>query len=138
MNIKENRWQIPYHKAFFKTSHNSYARSIKEQLNNGVRGLEYDIHSDKIQDLNDFEVYLFKDYYDVLLNVDGNPSDYLFSNWLSVLREWSYEHNSKHAPITLFIELKDNIIDSNNKPDELYGIGKLNEVIMNTITLNKL
>ena len=122
MKIQENRWEIPYHKAFFKSSHNSYARSIREQLNKGVRGLEYDIHSDKIQELNDFEVYLFKDYYDVMLNVDGNPSNYLFSNWLSVLREWSNEQNSEHTPITLFIELKDNIIDLNNRPDELYGI----------------
>ncbi|MFW9945474.1 MAG: hypothetical protein ACFFDX_01455 [Candidatus Odinarchaeota archaeon] len=138
MKIQENRWEIPYHAAFFKTSHNSYSRSIREQLNKGVRGLEYDIHSDKIQELNDFEVYLFKDYYDVMLNVEGNPSDYLFSNWLSVLIEWSNEHNSEHAPITLFIELKDSIIDPNNTPDELYGIGKLNEIIINSITLKKL
>ncbi|MHA2429805.1 MAG: hypothetical protein ACXACC_02110 [Promethearchaeota archaeon] len=138
MKKQENEWDIPYHEAFFKTSHNSYARSIREQLDKGVRGLEYDIHDDKIRELNDFEVYLFKDYYDVMLNADGNPSDYLFSNWLSFLREWSNKHDSEHAPITLFIELKDNIIDSNNKSDDLYGIGKLNEIIMNSITLKKL
>jgi hypothetical protein len=138
MKIQENRWEIPYHKAFFKTSHNSYARSIREQLDNGVRGLEYDIHDNKIRELNDFEVYLFKDYHNVMLNADGNPSDYLFSNWLSFLREWSNKHNNEHAPITLFIELKDSIIDSNNKADELYGIGKLNEIIINSITLTKL
>ncbi|MFX0017622.1 MAG: hypothetical protein ACFFBT_05615 [Promethearchaeota archaeon] len=138
MKTQENLWDIPYHKAFFKTSHNSYEHSIREQLNKGLRGLEYDIHSNKIQELNDFEVYLFKDYYNVMLNVDGNPSDYLFSNWLKILREWSNKQDSEHAPITLFIELKDKIIDSDNTSDELYGIGKLNEIIINSIPLNKL
>lgn len=138
MKIQEKIWEIPYHKAFFKTSHNSYEHSIREQLNKGVRGLEYDIHDDKIRELNDFEVYHLQNHYDVALNIDGNPNNYLFSNWLRILREWSNEHNSEHAPITLFIELKDNIIDSNNKPDELYGLKKFNEIIIDSLTHDKL
>jgi hypothetical protein len=86
MSTKKNRWNVPFHEAFFKTSHNSYEHSIREQLNKGVRGLEYDIHDDKIQDLGDFEVYHLQNNIDVLLGKDGNPDDYLFSNWLKVLK----------------------------------------------------
>ncbi len=138
MNSKVNKWDIPYYKAFFKTSHNSFEHSIREQLNSGVRGLEYDIHDDKIQNLDDFEVYHLQNHYDVMLNVDGNPNDYLFSNWLKIIKEWSNEQNNEHAPITLFIELKDSIVDSNNKPDELYGIKKFNKVLVESISLDKL
>ena len=134
----ENRANIPYHQAFFKTSHNSYEHSIREQLDKGVRGLEYDIHDDKIQELGDFEVYHLKNNIDVLLGEDGNPNDYLFSNWLKVLNDWSNEQNREHAPITLFIELKDNIIDSNNEPDELYGIKKFNKIITDAFKSNTL
>lgn len=136
MNISEKRWDVPYHKAFFKTSHNSYELSIKEQLNKGVRGLEYDIHDDKIQEVGDFEVYHLQNHIDVLLSEDGNPDDLLFSNWLKVLDEWSSEQNKEHAPITLFVELKDNIIDSNNEPEELYGIKKLNKIILDSFKPN--
>ena len=133
MDAKENIWDVPYHKAFFKTSHNSYELSIREQLNEGVRGLEYDLHDDKIQELEDFEVYHLQNHIDVLLGEDGNPNDLLFSNWLKVLDDWSSEQNGEHAPITLFIELKDGIIDSNNEPEELYGIKKMNKIISESI-----
>ncbi|MFX0105318.1 MAG: hypothetical protein ACFE75_07500 [Candidatus Hodarchaeota archaeon] len=129
MRSKEEILDITYHEAFFKTSHNSYELSIREQLDKGVRGLEYDIHDDKIQELEDFEVYHLPNNIDVLLGKDGNPEDYLFSNWLRVLKDWSNDQKKEHAPITLFVELKDNIIDSNNEPDELYGIKKLNKII---------
>lgn len=138
MSTKETLWDIPYHKAFFKTSHNSYEHSIREQLNKGVRGLEYDIHDDKIQELEDFEVYHLQNHIDALLSEDDNPNDLLFSNWLKVLDDWSSEQNKGHAPITLFIELKDNIIDSNNEPEELYGIKKLNKIIIDSFSSNTL
>ncbi len=134
MSLKEELWDIPYHKAFFKTSHNSYVHSIREQLNKGVRGLEYDIHDNKIQQLEDFEVYHLENHVDSLLSENGNPSNLLLSNWLKVLDDWSNDQNKEHAPITLFIELKDNIIDSNNEPEELYGIKKLNQIIVNSFT----
>ncbi|MFW9876586.1 MAG: hypothetical protein ACFFG0_26115 [Candidatus Thorarchaeota archaeon] len=124
MGIKGNRWDIPFHEAFFKTSHNSYEHSIKEQLDKGVRGLEYDIHDDKIQELGDFEVYHLRNNIDVLRTEEGNPNDYLFSNWLNILKEWSNDQNKEHDLITLFVELKESIVDSNNKPDELYSIKK--------------
>ena len=133
MTVKEEIWNIPYHKAFFKTSHNSYELSIREQLNMGVRGLEYDLHDDKIQELADFEVYHLQNHIDVLLGEDGNPNDLLFSNWLKILDDWSSEQNKEHAPITLFIELKDGIIDSNNEPEELYGIKKMNRTQVNLL-----
>jgi len=134
----EKRWDLPYHKAFFKTSHNSYIHSIRDQLNKGVRGLEYDIHDNNIQELEDFEVYHLENHIDSLLKVDNNPNDLLLSSWLKVLNDWSNEQNKDHAPITLFIELKDSIIDSNNKPEDLYGIKKLNRIILDSFNSNTL
>lgn len=136
MNNIEKRWDIPYHKAFIKTSHNSYIHSIRDQLNKGVRGLEYDIHDNNIQELEDFEIYHLENHIDSLLEVDGNPNNLLFSNWLKVLKEWSNEQNKDHTPITLFIELKDSIIDLNNEPEELYGIKKLNKIITDSFDSN--
>ncbi len=138
MKINENRWDIPYHKAYFKASHNSYKLPIRELLNHGVRGLEYDIHDDKIQQFDDFEVYHLKNNFGVLLNEKGNPDNYLFSEWLQVINNWSNDQKNNHAPITLFIELKDNIIDSNNTPDELYGIKKLNKIIEDSFSFKYL
>lgn len=138
MTLIEKIWDIPYHNAFFKTSHNSYEHSIREQLNKGVRGLEYDIHDDKIQELEDFEVYHLQNHIDSLLNEDGNPNNLLLTNWLKLLDDWSAEQNKDHAPITLFIELKDSIIDSNNEPEELYGIKKLNKIIVDAFNSNTL
>ena len=129
---------IPYHKAFFKTSHNSFNKSIRKQLNHGVRGLEYDIHDNRIQEINDFEVYHLPRHVNAAINVDGNPGDLLLTNWLALLKDWSDEQNNEHAPITLFIELKDCIIDANNEPSELYGIKKLNEVILDVLSPNYL
>ena len=131
-------WNIPYHKACFKTSHNSYEQSIRKQLNFGLRGIEYDIYSDKLYEIGDFEVYHLKSSHDTALNIDGNPSDLLFSNWLKVIDDWSIEQKDEHAPITLFIELKDSLIDLVNKPNEDYGIQKLDEIILKSFSPNKL
>ncbi len=138
MTLIEKIWDIQYHNAFFKTSHNSYEHSIREQLNKGVRGLEYDIHDDKIQELEDFEVYHLQNHIDSLLDEDGNPNNLLLTNWLKLLDDWSDEQNKDHTPITLFIELKDSIIDSNNEPEELYGIKKLNKIIVDAFNSNTL
>jgi hypothetical protein len=132
------KWDVPYHQAFFKTSHNSFNKSIRKQLNHGVRGLEYDIHDNRIQELNDFEVYHLPRHVDVAIDVDGNPGDLLLSNWLTLLKDWSDEQDYQHAPITLFIELKDCIVDANNEPSELYGIKRLNKVILDTLSPNYL
>lgn len=138
MDKDDLKWDVPYHQAFFKTSHNSFNMSIRKQLNHGVRGLEYDIHDNKIQELGDFEVYHLPRHVDVAINVDGNPGNLLLSNWLTLLKDWSDEQNNEHAPITLFIELKDCIVDANNEPSELYGIKRLNEVILDALAPNYL
>ena len=56
MNESNDYLDKPYHQAYFKTSHNSFNRSVREQLNNGVRGLEYDVHDNNIKEVGDFEV----------------------------------------------------------------------------------
>ena len=138
MDENNLRWDIPYNRAFFKTSHNSFEKSIKNQLSFGLRGLEYDIHDDRIKEIEDFEVFHLRRSYDVALNLDGNPNDMLFSSWLQIINEWSIEQNSQHAPITLFLELKESLVDLNNKPDEIYGLQKLDEVIINSFSQHKL
>jgi hypothetical protein len=138
MDKSDLKWNVPYHQAFFKTSHNSFNMSIRKQLNHGVRGLEYDIHDNRIQELGDFEVFHLPRHVDAAINVDGNPGDLLLSNWLALLKDWSEEQNNEHAPITLFIELKDCIVDENNEPSDLYGIKRLNKVILDTLSPNHL
>ncbi len=132
-NVKQKNWDISYNEAFFKTSHNSYSISVRKQLDSGVRGLEYDIHDEKVHELNDFEVYHLPNHEDVALGVNGNPNDLLFTSWLNLLKDWSDEHHNQHAPITLFIELKDNFIDENNEPSESYGLKKLNRIILDVL-----
>jgi hypothetical protein len=134
MEKDDLNWDVLYHQAFFKTSHNSFNMSVRKQLNHGVRGLEYDIHDSRIQKLGDFEVYHLPRHVDAAINIDGNPGDLLLSNWLKLLRNWSDEQNREHAPITLFIEFKDSIVDENNEPSELYGIKKLNQVILDALS----
>jgi hypothetical protein len=138
LTTKERLWDVPYHQAFFKASHNSYEHSVREQLDKGVRGLEYDLHDDRVQELNNFEVYHLKKNYHVLLNEKGNPDNYLLTEWLDVINTWSKDRKSRHAPITLFIELKDNIVDSNNEPEELFGIKRLNSLILNSFSEGRL
>jgi hypothetical protein len=137
MNIGDKKRDINYHEAFFKTSHNSYEHSVRDQLNHGVRGLEYDIHDDQIQEKEDFEVYHLKNNFDVLLGEEGNPTDFLLSNWLKVINTWSIEQNNEHAPITLFLELKDSLVDLGNEPDELYGFKRLNKIILDSFKQDK-
>jgi len=138
MTNNGSRWDVPYHQAFFKTSHNSFNMSVRKQLDHGVRGLEYDIHDDRIQEVGDFEVYHLPMHVDAAINVDGNPGDLLLSNWLKLLKDWSDEQNNEHAPITLFIELIDCIVDANNERSELYGIKRLNRVILDVLSPNYL
>lgn len=138
MTQESKKRDINYNEAFFKTSHNSYEHSVREQLNCGVRGLEYDIHDDRIQEIGDFEVYHLKNNFEVLLGEDGNPEDFLFTNWLKVLNDWSHDQGKNHSPITLFVELKESLIDSNNEPSESYGIKKLNRIIVDSFEENML
>lgn len=136
--MSDPTWDIPFHKACFKTSHNSFEMSIIEQLDFGLRALEYDVHDDKIQDIGDFEVYHLENDIDEGLNKGGNPSDLLLTSWLNLINDWSNQQKREHAPITIFIELKNSIIDENNQPDELYGIKKLNDVIVNSFSKDKI
>ncbi|MFW9824667.1 MAG: hypothetical protein ACFFE4_17115, partial [Candidatus Thorarchaeota archaeon] len=71
-------------------------------------------------------------------NEKGNPNSLLLSEWLRILNNWSIECKEDHTPITLFIELKDNIVDFNNEPDDLYGVKRLNKIIEDSFAPNKL
>lgn len=103
---------IPYNLATAAATHNSYAGafgdgdvgSITEQLDSGIRTLELDIHTD------DFEDFGYRVGHDdpgdeVALGA-GNPADETLDGWLELVASWSDAHPT-HAPITLYIDLKD-------------------------------
>lgn len=129
---------IGYNNAYFKTSHNSYCLSVKELLNKGVRGLEFDIHDANIKEKGEFEVYHVDWHLGTKLNEGGNPSNHLLSSWLNLLIDWSDNYNNDHAPITLFLELKDNFVDENNQPSGKHGLSRLDEIINGSIPKEKL
>jgi hypothetical protein len=129
---------IGYNNAYFKTSHNSYSLSVKDLLNRGVRGLEFDIHDANIREKGEFEVYHVDWHLGTKLNEGGNPPNHLLSNWLELLTNWSNIEDGDHAPITLFLELKDNLVDNNNNPSDKFGLKRLDEIVLKTIPNEKL
>lgn len=103
---------IPFNLATVAATHNSYAGafgdgdvgSITEQLDSGVRMLELDIHTD---DFGDFGYRVGHDSPgDETALGAGNPTDETLDGWLELIAQWSDAHPT-HAPITLYIDLKD-------------------------------
>lgn len=141
----------PYNKSIFKTTHNSYHWSITKQLDQGIRGFELDIH--------DFEVLTdtkrWDNYYDRYFpskkpphyfkvghlwpgndvynkKRGGNPWGNNLEHWLRKIADWSRkEKNREHAPITVFLDIKKNLIDKRNNPPEKCGLIRFNEQIRN-------
>lgn len=123
---------VSYADAYFAATHNSYSGDIggergplRAQLEAGVRGVELDIHDDDFGDHG----------YRVGHNSPGgevddggdNPDTHALEAWLGVIASWSDE-NPDHAPITLLVDLKDDL-DQN----ESYADGdpaRLNEVLI--------
>jgi hypothetical protein len=67
----------------------------------------------------------------------GNPWGTNLEDWLSKIGKWSKNHKG-HAPITVFLDIKKNLIDDNNKPPEYFGLIRLNEQIINAIGRDRL
>ncbi len=57
---------------------------------------------------------------------------------MNLLIDWSDNYNNDHAPITLFLELKDNFVDENNQPSGKHGLSRLDEIINGSIPKEKL
>lgn len=128
-----DRGEIPYRNAVFRSSHNSYSggsrRSIEEQLNAGVRFIEFDIHAAGFADNGDFR--LGHNAPGLEVSHDGtNPKSILLSDWLRLVEQWS-ARNPTHAPITLGLDMKDNLSDVR---EAAHGnVGALNEIIVNVL-----
>ncbi|MBD3204010.1 hypothetical protein GF327_06930 [Candidatus Woesearchaeota archaeon] len=112
---------LQYNKAVFKTTHNSYSipLSLEDQLNSDIYGLELDMHLD-LRDTN--KKGLFKvghsNIGNQLYQQESNPQDAYLSSWLACIADWSL-NNSNHIPITVFIDLKDDLVNNQNYCSDL-------------------
>jgi hypothetical protein len=118
----------PLATAHFKSTHNSYSGpiggdrgSIANQLAQGVRCIEFDVHDD------DFATFGYRIGHDEpgheVFHADGNPAGNSLSDWLDLVSDWSASHPS-HAPITLILDLKDPLCD--NPTYDGGNLGRLN------------
>jgi hypothetical protein len=94
----------PFNKAFFQATHNSYSGTggpIREQLDSGIRGIEFDIRYD-----SGFKVG--HDSPGDNVSHSGNPSSNDLDDWLRIVTDWS-DANSGHDPIMLFLDAKESL-----------------------------
>jgi len=98
----------------FRATHNSYSGGVRSdiltQLNNGVRGLEFDIHDNDYLLLGDYQI----GHHTPGGEVDHsgfNPLSNHLSDWLNQVADWSML-NPQHAPLTLVLDIKDNLTDN--------------------------
>jgi len=107
----EQDLEIPYSEAPAAATHNSYSGneagdrgSIVEQLDAGVRTLEYDVHAD------DFASAGYRLGHDgpgdEVAHGSGNPDVDELGAWLQLVASWSDDHPG-HSPLTIYIDLKD-------------------------------
>ena len=117
---------------YWSATHNSYEGgergTIQEQLNQGVRAIEYDIHD------NDFEREGYRlghvQFGDAVAYGGGNPNSDSLNQWLDLINQWSITHPD-HAPIILTIDLKDNLMD--NRSYEAGNLAHLNDVMRSSL-----
>ena len=113
MDMGESYVSTPFTLSYWSATHNSYEGeergTIIEQLNGGVRALEYDIHD------NDFQRFGYRlghlQFGDAVAYGNGNPTNDSLENWLDLINTWS-NNNQGHAPLILTIDLKDNLMDN--------------------------
>jgi hypothetical protein len=113
---------LPYSAASFAATHNSYAGDLGEgdvaglraQLDRGVRALELDVHDDGFAE-HGFRVGHLMPGAEVF-HGDGNPKSDALVDWLALVAEWSTAHPD-HAPITLTLDLKDDLDDAGASSD---------------------
>lgn len=108
-----------YDRTRFWSSHNSYSggtrRSLPEQLDQKVRGFELDLHDNDYDSVGDFRIGHLKAGHEVARG-GGNPTSLLFRDWLDVFAKWSAK-NPTHAPLTLVLDVKDDLTDNDKGGD---------------------
>jgi len=125
------------------TTHNSYRWSLIEQLEYGIRGFELDIHDtwtifERIKRFftllkiypgkGNFKVGHWAPGHEVNHKASGNPRSNKFEGWLKVIYNWS-QQKPTHGPITIFLDIKRDLQDRNNRPHEKFGLIRFNEQI---------
>lgn len=98
---------------YVASTHNSYSGgdrgSITAQLDAGVRMVELDVHD------NDFATEGYRVGHDEpgnqVAHGRGNPGTDDLASWLAMIGSWSEAHPT-HAPITVLLDLKDNLDDN--------------------------
>ena len=118
---------------YFSATHNSYEggerRSVREQLEAGVRAIEYDVHD------NDFDREGYRlghlRHGEAVERGQGNPNTNDLDAWLDVIDQWSSDHPD-HAPLLLTIDLKDNLMDNRSYDDG--NLAHLNTVLINHLS----
>jgi len=128
---QEDPWQDLYlEDAFFKSTHNSYSGeergTILEQLESGVRGIEFDVHDNDFQNWGDYLIG-HSSHGSEVDHHGSNPDTILLKDWLAVVNEWSLE-NPQHAPITITLDLKDNLTD--NHSHTMGGFSAFNQLLL--------
>jgi len=117
--------------AIWPATHNSYSGgargSLPAQLEAGVRFIELDVHAD------DYRARGFRVGHDAPGDeVDygaGNPVEDSLSDWLEVVARWS-QLNPRHLPLTLGLDLKDDLSAAATTADG--NLGALNALLVRT------
>ena len=99
----------------FRTTHNSYSGqsrgSLSTQLDDyRIRCLELDFHDNGYEQFGDYRLGHLKPGMDVATG-GGNPDTLLLRDWLGVIAAWSSAH-TRHAPLTLVLDIKDDLTDN--------------------------
>jgi hypothetical protein len=98
-----------------RASHNSYSGgargSLIDQLNANVRCIEFDFHDNDFEIIKDFRIGHLKPGAEVD-HTPPNPPDDKLDSWLAIVNAWSIA-NPGHEPITIVLDAKDDLTDSN-------------------------
>lgn len=97
----------------FAATHNSYSGgrgTIVQQLDAGVRFIEYDINNDDFESVGDYRIGHGSPGSQVD-HTPPNPSTNNLAAWLQMLADWS-DQNPGHAPITLGLDWKGDVPDT--------------------------
>jgi len=126
--------ELPYNKTVFMTTHNSYAIKvgIKSQLTRGIRGIELDIHNPHFEQIRHFKIGHIRGGEGVS-HANGNLKGVIFDDWLELIKNWS-DANPNHEPITLFIDIKNNLV-ARHATEEII---LLNQTLLDKFTPDKL
>ncbi|WP_436531800.1 hypothetical protein [Actinoplanes sp. HUAS TT8] len=105
---------LPFAQAIFRATHNSYSGnvagargSITQQLDAGVRFLEFDVWSGDYATAGDYRIG-HSEAGDQVDHTGGNPAGDQLRAWLTTVNSWSAGHPAA-APITVLLDLKDDL-----------------------------